>query len=69
MKYFKSVETTYWITGTMEDCIIEWAKANNYKVSRSAHFNLTVKINQNIYEVINYKPCKDNMLLVDLKIA
>lgn len=67
MNFFESVETTYWTDGTMEDCVLAWAKECGYKMGRAKNFRLTVKINQVIYEVVNYKPCKDGMVLIDLK--
>ena len=68
MKEYKAVETKYWEDGTMEDCVIEWAKENGYKVSRTKNFNLSVCIDKIVYEVVNYKVCKDGMVLVDLRV-
>lgn len=63
----KSVETKYFESGCIEDCVIDWAKEQGYKVRRNDKLQLTISISGKTYIVINYKVCSDNMILIDLK--
>ena len=63
----KSIETKYFESGCIEDCVIDWAKEQGYKVRRNDKLQLTISIRGKTYIVINYKVCSDNMILIDLK--
>lgn len=63
---FRAVETKHYENGSLEDCVIEWARWHGFKATRNNKLQLILRIGNKAYSVENYRVCKDKMILIDL---